>query len=72
MAFAWADVTGICGFCDGSCRTVGCVASMWINNVTGALGWHTVLKKCELVPGVNSLFAEICGCSMLIERVSVS
>ena len=32
-----------------------------------ALRWHTVHKKCGPVFGGNSLDAEICGCSMLLE-----
>ena len=42
MEFSWSDVTGICGFWDGTCHTVGCGAGMWVHVFTGALGCHTV------------------------------
>ena len=42
---------------------------MWVNVHTHARGWHTVHKKCELVPGGNSLDAEIWGCAMMIESM---
>ena len=61
---ASSDVTGMCGFWDGSCRhwvSIRSVAFFF----TGALDWHTVRVKCELVPGGNSLGAEIWTCSML-------
>ena len=41
----WSDVTGIGGFWDGSCRTTGCGAGMWISVFTPALGWLTVHQK---------------------------
>ena len=27
------------------------VALAWVTYFTGSLGWHSVNKKCELVPG---------------------
>ena len=52
----WSDVTGLCGFWDGSCfHTI--------------MGWATIYKKCGPVPGKNSIDAEIAGCSMLIESL---
>ena len=64
--FAWSDVSGICGFWDGSCRVIGCGADMWVHVPTHALAWHAVHEKCEFVPGPNSLDVEIFGCSMLL------
>ena len=40
----WADVTGICGFWDGSCRTAGCGPGMWVSVFTPPLGWFAVKK----------------------------
>ena len=62
--FEWADVEGICGFWDGSCRANGCGAGMWVKCLH--MLSVTIRKTCEPVLGANSLDAEICGCSMLI------
>ena len=51
----WSDVTGLCGFWDGSFHTI--------------MGWATIYKKCGPVPGKNSIDAEIAACSMLIESL---
>ena len=63
------EVTGICGFWDGSCnnnmRGAG-IAFLLYTRDTGWITWH---KKCELVPGTNSLDAERGGCAMLIESL---
>ena len=58
----WPDVTGICGFWDGSCCTTGSGAVMWIKDFL-ALGW----KTCAPVLGVNSSNAEMEGCATMIE-----
>ena len=62
----WPEVTGVCGFWDGSCRNGVCGAGMLIKIFTLTLGWATIHKKCGSVLGKNSLDAEIAGCSMLM------
>ena len=62
----WPDVTGICGFWDRSFRDTVCGVDMWISMFIPTLGWCAVLKKCEPVPGVHSLHAEMSVCSMFI------
>ena len=64
----WSGVTGICRFCDGSCRACGCGAYMWVKVFTHALGWFTIHERDEPVPKDSSLDAEIWGCGVVIGR----
>ena len=58
----WSDVTGFCGFGDGSCERSTCGAGTMIQVFTKTLGWATVQKKkCGPVLG---------GCGMLMECLS--
>ena len=66
----WAEVTGICGFWDGSCSDNICGAGITILLFTQGAGWVRRYKKCGPVPGTNSLDAELGGCAMLIESLN--
>ena len=66
----WAEVTGICGFWDGSCSDHMCGAGITILLVTQSAGWVTRFQKCGKVKGKNSLDAELGGCAMLIESLN--
>ena len=65
------EVTGICGFWDGSCNDKICGAGITILLFTQGTGWVTIYKKCGPVPGTNSLDAELGGCAMLIESLDM-
>ena len=39
---AWAEVRGMCGFWDGSCRAVGCDVGGVGDSVDTTRGWHAV------------------------------
>ena len=66
-AIDWTKVTGICGFCDGSCNDKVCGAGITISFFIQELGWVMRCKKCGPMEGSNSLYAELGGCAMLIE-----
>ena len=57
------DVTGLCGFWDGSCQKGVCGPGMLMKIFTQALAWARLTKKCGPVPGQSSLDAEIGGCA---------
>ena len=63
----WYEVTGLCGFWDGSCESGTCGAGVMIQAFTETLGWALIHKKCGPVLGRNYLDAELCGCGMLME-----
>ena len=65
----WSEVTGLCGFWDGSCENGKCGAGIMIQAFTDALGWAPIHKKCGPVQGQNSLDAELGGCGMLMENL---
>ena len=55
----WSEVTGLCGFRDGSCESGTCGAGTVIR--------VPIHKKCGPVRGRSSLDAELGGCGLLIE-----
>ena len=65
----WSEVTSLCGFTDGSCddghRGGGIVIMAYLD----MRGWFTFYKKCGLVPGNNSLDADMGGCGMLMDHL---
>ena len=63
----WYEVTGLCGFWDGSCESGTCGGGVMIQAFTETLGWAPIHKKCGPVLGRNYLDAELCGCGMLME-----
>ena len=62
----WPDVTGLCGFWDGTCRDDVRGVDQDFHTDSGV---YTSYEKCGPVPGKNSLDAEIDGCSVLIESL---
>ena len=66
----WSEVTGLCGFWDGSCEDGTCEAGIMIQVFTKTLGWVPIHKKCGLVGGRNSLDAELSSCDILIENLN--
>ena len=66
---AWSEVTGLCGFWDGSCERGVCGAGILIQVFTQALGWVTINRKCGPVPGQNSQDAGMGGCAMLMSNL---
>ena len=56
---AWPDVTGLCGFLDGSCDNRNCGSGIVIVACSDLHGWSPFYKKCGLVLGVNSLDADL-------------
>ena len=56
---AWSEVTGLCRFLEGSCDNGSCGAGILIVACSVLEGWSPVYKKCGLVPGCNSLDAEL-------------
>ena len=67
----WDEVTGICGFWDGSCSNNMCGAGIAILLYTHGTGWITWYKQRGQVPGTNSLDAELGNCAILIERLQI-
>ena len=55
----WAEVTGLCGFWDGSCDNGNCGAGILIKACSDLQGWIPVYKKCGPALGHNSLDAEL-------------
>ena len=53
----WSEVTGLCGFWDGSCENGRCGAGIMIQAFTKTLGWALIHKKVR--PGAGS---ECSGC----------
>ena len=53
----WSEVTGLCGFWDGSCGCENgtCGAGIVIQAITKTLGWAPMHEKCGLVLGRNSM-----------------
>ena len=70
-AIEWAEITGICGFWDGSCNDKTCGAGITILLFSQETGWVTRYKKRGPVPGTNSPDAELGGCAMLIESLKM-
>ena len=54
---AWPEVTGLCGFWDGSCDNGNCGRGIVIMAYSDLHGWLTFYKKCGPVPGNNSVDA---------------
>ena len=65
---AWPEVTGLCGFLDGSCNKGNCGSGIVIMACSDIHGWSTFYNKCGLVPGVNSLDAELGACGVLMDN----
>ena len=65
----WSEVTGLCGFWDGSCANGNCGAGIFIMACSDLQGWSPIYKKCGPVPGINSLDAELGGCGMLTDNM---
>ena len=65
----WSEVTGLCGFWDGSCDNGKCGAKTMIQALTKTLGWVPIYKKGWPVTGQDSLDAERGGCGMLLENL---
>ena len=63
----WAEVTGFCGFWDGSCRDDVNGAGLWIKIFTHALEVVHNLQKVKPLPDKNSLDAE---CFVLIASLN--
>ena len=66
---AWSDVTGLCGFWDGSCDYGNCGCGIVIMAHSDLHDWSAFNKKCWPVPGVTSVDAELGGCGMLVENL---
>ena len=58
----WSEVTGLCGFWDGSCENG--------QELTKTLGRTPINTKCGRVRCRPSLDAELGGCGMLMENLS--
>ena len=63
----WSEVIGLCGFWDGSCDNCG--TGFLIMACSDLQGWFPFYKKCGLVPGQNSLDAELRRCGMLTDNL---
>ena len=66
------EVTGLCGFWDGSCEKGTCGARVMLLAFTKSLGWTPTHKKCGQVRVRTSLDAELCGCGVMWLHVSLS
>ena len=67
---AWSELTGLCGFLDGSCENGTRDAGMMVQVFSKTLGWVPIHKKCGPVRGRNFLEAELCGRGMLMENLN--
>ena len=67
---AWQEVTGVCGFWNGSYDNGKCGGGIVLMAFSESHGWSTFYKKCGPVPGNSSLDAEIAGCGMLIDNLN--
>ena len=70
MNVVWSEVTGLCGFWDGSCENGTCGAGIMIQALTKILGGTPIHTKCGRVRCRNALDAELGGCGMLMENLS--
>ena len=66
---AWQEVTGVCGFWDGSNDNGKCGGGIVLMAFSEPHGWFTFYKQCGPAPGNSSLDAEMGGCGMLIDNV---
>ena len=64
-----SEVTGLCGFWDGSCDNGKCGAGIVIQAFVESLCWVPIYKKCGPVTGQNTLDAKLEGCGMLTENL---